>query len=154
MASLPTGTVTFLFTDLEASTRLWQEHPDAMRGALSRHDELLRAAIESRGGVVVKTTGDGVHAAFSTAEEAIVAAVDAQRSLDTETWSETGPLRVRMGVHTGSAELRENDYYGTAVNRAARLMAVAHAGQIVVSHASEELVRDRPPAGVSMVDLG
>src|SRR4029453_9614789 len=95
MAALPTGTVTFLFTDLEGSTRLWQGHPDVMKSALARHDELIRAAVESRGGVVVKTTGDGVHAAFATAEDGVWAAVDAQRSLVAVPWPETGPPRVR-----------------------------------------------------------
>src|SRR4029453_4649492 len=97
MAALPTGTVTFLFTDLEGSTRLWQGHPDVMKSALARHDELIRAAVELRGGVVVKTTGDGVHAAFATAEDGVLAAADAQRSLVAVPWPETGPPRVRMG---------------------------------------------------------
>jgi predicted ATPase/class 3 adenylate cyclase len=139
MAELPTGTVTFLFTDLAGSTRLWEEHPEAMRDALARHDEIVRSAIESRGGQIVKTTGDGVHAAFPTAHDAIDAAVDAQRLLVDEHWAETGPLAVRMGIHTGETQERDGDYYGTAVNRAARLMAVAHGGQVLCSRATVEV---------------
>ena len=154
MADRPTGTVTFLFTDLEGSTRLWEEHPDAMRDALKRHDELLVGAVEGHDGYVVKTTGDGVHAAFATAGDAVGAAIAAQLALDTEGWGETGPLRVRMGVHTGSAELRDGDYYGSTVNRAARLMDAAHGGQIVISNATEELVRDDLAPSVHLEDLG
>ncbi|TMK56635.1 MAG: adenylate/guanylate cyclase domain-containing protein, partial [Actinobacteria bacterium] len=99
MTALPSGTVTFLFTDLEGSTRLWEDHPEAMKGALARHDELIRDAIEGHGGYVVKTTGDGFHAAFATAHDAVSAAVEAQRALGAEPWEATGPLRVRMGVH-------------------------------------------------------
>jgi len=154
VAQLPTGTVTFLFTDLESSTRLWEEHPDAMRAALARHDEILRDAVEKRGGHVVKTTGDGLHAAFAVAPDAVAAATDAQRALVDEQWTLPEPLRVRMGLHTGGAEIRDGDYYGQAVNRAARVSAAAHGGQIVVSHASEELMRDDLPAGTALIDLG
>src|SRR5215471_15434439 len=100
MAELPSGTVTFLFTDLEGSTRLWEAHPAAMRAALARHDELMSHAIERRGGYVVKTTGDGFLAAFASASDAVAAAVEAQLDLTAEPWADTGPLRVRMGVHT------------------------------------------------------
>ena len=151
MPELPSGTVTFLFTDLEGSTRLWQEHPEAMQVASARHDDLVRALIEAHDGYVVKTTGDGFHAAFGAAHDAVHAAVAAQGALSTEAWGEIGPLVVRMGVHTGPAEIRDGDYYGTAVNRAARLMSVAHGGQIVVSLTTKELVQDR---GVELVDLG
>ncbi len=151
MVELPTGTVTFLFTDLEGSTRLWEKHPDAMKGALARHDEIVRTAIEANDGLVVKTTGDGFHAAFARTHEAVEAAVGAQLALAEEPWAHTGPLTVRMGVHTCEAEARDGDYYGTGVNRAARLMGVAHGGQILVSSATSELVRDR---SVELVDLG
>ena len=97
MAELPTGTVTFLFTDLEGSTRLWEEQPGAMRLALARHDELLTAAIEAHVGHVIKGTGDGVHAVFATADAAVTAALDAQCGLAAERWGETELLRVRMG---------------------------------------------------------
>jgi len=151
VAELPSGTVTFLFTDLEGSTRLWEQHPDAMRPALARHDAIVRDAIEGHAGFVVKTTGDGFHAAFGTAHDAVDAAVAAQLALDEAPWDVTGPLKVRMGLHTCEAELRDGDYYGSAVNRAARLMSVAHGGQVVVSAATSELVRGGP---VELVDLG
>jgi predicted ATPase/class 3 adenylate cyclase len=154
MPELPTGTVTFLFTDLEGSTRLWEEHPEAMRDALARHDEILRDAVEKRRGHVVKTTGDGLHAAFAVAADAVAAATDAQRVLVEEAWALPEPLRVRMGLHTGGAEVRDGDYYGPAVNRAARVSAAAHGGQVVVSHATEELIRDDLPAGAALTDLG
>ena len=154
MSELPSGTVTFLFTDLEGSTRLWEEHPEAMKEALARHDEILRDAIAAHGGQIVKSTGDGIHAAFATADGAVRAALTAQRALNAETWGSTGPLQVRMGVHTGPAEQRDGDYYGTAVNRAARLMGVAHGGQVVVSLTSEELLHDGMPDGCTLIDLG
>jgi predicted ATPase/class 3 adenylate cyclase len=152
-ADLPTGTVTFLLTDLESSTRLWEEQPEAMRAALARHDELLTMAIEAHGGHVIKGTGDGVHAVFATADAAVAAAVDAQRGLSAETWGETGQLRVRMGLHTGTAEQRGGDYFGSSLNRAARLMAVSHGGQVVCSHATADLARDAL-TGVEFCDLG
>lgn len=148
---MPSGTVTFLFTDLEGSTRLWERCPEAMRGALARHDAIIRDAIEGHDGYVVKTTGDGFHAAFETAHDAVDAAVTAQLALGREPWGSTGSLAVRMGLHTGEVELRDGDYYGSAVNRAARLMGVAHGGQVVVSTATSELVRGGP---VELLDLG
>jgi predicted ATPase/class 3 adenylate cyclase len=154
MAKLPTGTVTFLFTDLEGSTRLWEEHPEAMKGALARHDALLRAAVGSHRGRVIKGLGDGIHAVFEAPDDALRAAADAEASLVAEAWSGTGPLRARMGVHTGMADLRDGDYFGPALNRAARLMAVAHGGQVVVSLATEELVRDALPEGLGLIELG
>jgi predicted ATPase/class 3 adenylate cyclase len=154
MTELPSGTVTFLFTDLEGSTRLWEQHPEAMKAALARHDEILRDAIAAHGGHVVKMTGDGVHAAFATADRAVVAAVAAQSAFVDEAWFENVSLRIRMGVHTGAADLRDGDYYGTAVNKAARLMSAANGGQILVSLATEELVRDGLRDGVSLDDLG
>jgi class 3 adenylate cyclase len=154
VAELPSGTVTFLFTDLEDSTRLWEQHPDAMRIALARHDALVARAITSHDGSVVKTTGDGFHAVFSTAEAAIRAAIDAQVALSTESWDVIGLMRVRMGLHTGTADLRDGDYYGSVLNRAARLMSVAHGGQIVCSQTTEELLRDAPVTGLELRDLG
>jgi predicted ATPase/class 3 adenylate cyclase len=154
MSDLPTGTVTFLFTDIEGSTRLWEQHPDDMQAALARHDELLRAAVESEYGHVVKTTGDGVHAVFADAARAVAAAVDAQRALGRETWPLPEPLRIRIGLHTGAAELRADDYYGPAVNRAARIMSAAHGGQILVSLATEEVLSEALPPGIQLLDLG
>lgn len=154
MSEMPSGTVTFLFTDLDGSTRLWEQHPGAMKAALARHDEILREAIGRRGGHVVKTTGDGFHAVFTTAHDAIGAAAAAQRVLTSEQWAETGALKVRMGVHTGTAELRDGDYYGSSVNRATRIMAVAHGGQVVLSHVTGELLGEDLPDGFELLDLG
>src|SRR5215470_7602235 len=133
MGEMPVGTVTFLFTDIEGSTRLWQEDEASMRQAVARHDQLLRAVVAGHGGVVFSTMGDGLAAAFQTASAAIACAVEAQAAISRESWGTERPLRVRMGLHTGEAELREGDYFGTAVNRAARLTAIAHGGQIVCS---------------------
>src|SRR5262245_17777481 len=106
MTDLPTGTVTFLFTDLEVSTRLWDSEPDAMQSALARHDEILRYAVESCGGVIVKGRGDGVLAAFATADAAVRAAIAGELALTAEAWSVSEPLRVRIGIHTGIAAVR------------------------------------------------
>ncbi len=139
MSVLPEGTVTFLFTDLERSTRLWEDHPEAMKVALARHDEILQRAVLEHDGHIVKSTGDGVHAAFATAPHAVNAAVAGQLSLQAESWGASGPFRVRMGLHTGESEHRSGDYFGSVVNRAARLMASAHGGQILVSQATAAL---------------
>jgi WD40 repeat protein/class 3 adenylate cyclase len=144
MAEFPTGTVTFLFTDLERSTPLWEQHPDAMGQALSRHDEILRWAVTSHGGTAIKTTGDGIHAVFGVASDAVEAAVAAQTTLMVEVWPLPEVLRVRMGLHTGGAEVRDRDYYGPTVNRAARVMAAAHPGQILVSDATAALLQGWP----------
>jgi predicted ATPase/class 3 adenylate cyclase len=154
MAELPTGTVTFLFSDLEGSTRLWEDHPEMMKEALARHDQILRGAVAAHGGDVVKSTGDGLHAVFETAHAAAVAAVEAQAGLGKESWSGTGPLKVRMGLHTGEAESRGGDYYGPVVNRAARLTAAAHGGQVLATRATEEVLRDHLDEDLGLVDLG
>jgi class 3 adenylate cyclase len=154
VAEFPSGTLTFLFTDLEGSTRLWEAHPDGMRVALATHDAILRDAVEAHRGIVVKTTGDGFHAAFTTADDAVAAAIAAQLTLERQEWGETGRLRVRMGLHTGAASHRDGDYYGPSLNRAARLMSVAHGGQVVCSQATADLARDELPADVELVDLG
>jgi predicted ATPase/class 3 adenylate cyclase len=154
VTELPSGTVTFLFTDVEGSTRLWEEHPDAMRAALARHDELVAAAIAASGGHVVKTTGDGFHAVFATAHDAIDAAVAAQLGIEQEPWSEPVRVRVRMGVHTGEAHQRDGDYYGSSTNRAARFMSAGHGGQIVVSGVTAALVAEHLPADFELLSLG
>src|SRR6201997_2459569 len=154
MSEPPSGTVTFLFADIEGSTRLWEQHPDAMRRALAQHDDLLRAAVQSYGGHVVKTTGDGLFAVFGRADSALAAALAAQHSLAAATWGATGRLRVRMGLHTGHSEFREGDYHGPAVNRAARLSAAGHGDQVLVSGATEALVADGLPEGAELADLG
>src|SRR5205814_1777715 len=126
--TLPTGTVTFLFTDIEGSTKLWEEQPDTMRLALARHDALLRAAIETNGGNVFKTIGDAFCAAFPTAPQALEAALSAQKSLQ-QVKAGTGSdlmLKVRMALHTGAAEERDGDYFGQPLNRVSRLLAAGH----------------------------
>jgi predicted ATPase/class 3 adenylate cyclase len=154
MPELPSGTVTFLFTDLAVSTRAWEQEPEAMRGALARHDRILRDAVAAHAGHLVKGRGDGIHAVFATAGSAVEAAVKAQLALSVEAWDVSDPLRVRMGLHSGVAELRDGDYFGTAVNRAARLMGVAHGGQVVCSHVTADLARDELGANVKLLDLG
>jgi predicted ATPase/class 3 adenylate cyclase len=154
VAELPSGTVTFLFTDVEGSTRLWEAHGEAMRAALARHDALLAAAVSEHRGHVVKTLGDGVIAVFVTAHDALVAAWSAQRAIADASWDVTGPLGVRMAVQTGDGVLRNGDYVGPALNRGARLVAAAHGGQVVVSHATEEVLRDALPDGLWLIDLG
>src|SRR5215207_340517 len=154
MAELPSGTVTFLFTDIEGSTARWDGAPDAMRVALARHDWLLRAAIQGHDGHVVKTTGDGFHAAFTRAPDALAAALHAQRRLAAEPWGEVGSIRVRMALHTGAAEERDGDYYGPPLNRAARLLSAGYGGQILLSEVVAGLVRETLPDGVRLRDLG
>ncbi len=154
MGVRPSGTVTFLFTDIEGSTRLWQDHPESMRDALARHDTILKDAIHAADGVVVKALGDGVLAAFARPVDAISAAIGAQRALGEESWFEIGPLRVRMGLHSGAVEERDGDYFGPVLNRAARLTAVGHGGQVLVSNVTAELVRDGLAEDVGLVDLG
>jgi len=154
MTGHPKGTVTLLFTDLEGSTKLWERGPEAMSQALSRHDELLRDAVEAHGGFVFKTVGDAFYAAFPTAPEAVEAAHDAQRFLLFEEWEETGPLRVRMALHTGTAEERNGDYFGPTVNRVARLLSAGHGGQVLLSLSTVELVRDHLPREAGLRDLG
>ncbi|HLK57591.1 MAG TPA: tetratricopeptide repeat protein [Chthonomonadaceae bacterium] len=154
MAALPSGTVTFLFTDIAGSTKLWQEYPDSMPSVLARHDELLRTAIEQNHGFVVKTIGDAFMAAFSTAHEGVNAALTAQRSLCAEPWPQQTPIRVRMGLHTGVTEERNNDYFGHEVNRAARIQAVVHPQQIVLSQVVHKLIQERLPEAATLLDLG
>jgi predicted ATPase/DNA-binding SARP family transcriptional activator len=153
-SDLPSGTVSFLFTEVEGSTRLWDESPDEMIHAMPRHDELLRDAVKSNGGFIVKNAGDGFHAVFATAHDAVTAAVAAQRALLADDWNIAQTVRVRMGIHTGEAEVRDGDYSGGAVNRAERLMSVAHGGQIVVSAATEEVLHDALPEKYGFIDLG
>jgi len=155
MADLPTGTVTFLFTDIEGSTALWEHHPEAMQIALARHDKILEAAIDGHGGVIVSRMGDGMAAAFASAREAVAAAVAIQQGLVEETWPELlGRVSARVGVHTGEGILIEGQYLNQPLNRCARLMAIGHGGQVLVSGTSEPLVRGALPEGVELVDLG
>jgi predicted ATPase/class 3 adenylate cyclase len=152
MMNLPSGTVTFLFTDIEGSTQLWEKHPGAMKDALAKHDSILRAAIESNAGQVIKTTGDGFHGVFEKAMDAVHATLDAQRIFKDPICDLH--LNVRMGLHTGEAELRAGDYHGQTLNRAARIMSAGHGGQILLSSLTAELAREHLPAEVSLLDLG
>jgi predicted ATPase/class 3 adenylate cyclase len=155
MTAFPTGTVTFLFTDIEGSTARWERHPEAMRVALARHDSILKESIRRQDGVVFSEMGDGMGAAFPRAAQAVAAAVEAQRGLFGEPWAgQLGPIRVRMGLHSGEADERDGDYFGTAVNRAARLMAIGHGGQVLVSGTTAGLVSESPPGEVRLRDLG
>jgi predicted ATPase/class 3 adenylate cyclase len=151
---IPSGTVTLLFTDIEGSTRLWESEPERMAPALRRHDELVRSAIEAVGGYVFKTVGDAYCAAFWTAEAAVRAALSAQRALGSQSWPTSRPVRVRMGLHTGACEERNGDYFGPVVNRVARLEAVAHGGQVVLSGTTAGLVSGSLPDGAALRDLG
>jgi predicted ATPase/class 3 adenylate cyclase len=153
MRELPTGTVTFLFSDIEGSTRLLQEHPNSYADLLERHRELLRAAFRS-GGYEVGTEGDSFFVAFPTAFGAVTAAVAGQRALDAEPWGDGAQVRVRMGLVTGDAEIRDGSYIGLAVHRAARLSAAAHGGQVLVSGETTALLDSDGHPGVTFLDLG
>ena len=156
MAKLPSGTVTFLLTDIEGSTALWERLPEAMRLTVARHDVLLTERIEQHGGVVIRSRGEGdsFFAVFPRASGAVAAARDIQQALRDEAWPTKMPLRVRIAMHTGEAELRGGDYYGKAVNRCARLRAIAHGGQVLISRPTYDLIRDDPPERVGLLDLG
>lgn len=178
MSALPTGTVTFLFTDIEGSTKLWEKFPEAMKSALAKHDAILKEAVESNRGQVVKTTGDGIHAVFSTAIDAIHAAIQSQHQLNSPILDSQLPiannqshnespvrraepveasslsLKSRMGLHTGEAELREGDYFGQTLNRAARIMSAGHGGQILISDVVAQVASEHLSDGVSLLDLG
>ncbi|MEI6388960.1 MAG: adenylate/guanylate cyclase domain-containing protein [Spirochaetota bacterium] len=151
--SRPTGMVTFLFTDIEGSTRLWESSPQAMRGALQRHDAILREVIELNAGYIFKTVGDAFCASFARPAEAIEASLVIQKALAAEDWGET-PIKVRMGLHTGEAEERGGDYFGPPVNRVARLMAVGAGGQVLLSSATAAMARGTLPPGAILSSLG
>lgn len=152
--NLPTGTVTFLFTDIEGSTKLWELHPETMRCALARHDELLRAAIELNRGYVFKTFGDAFCAAFSMASEAIQAAIAAQSALLSEPWPVETKIKVRMALHAGAVESRDNDYFGPPVNRVARLLSTVNGCQVILSRVAHDLCSDSLPPDCSLKPLG
>jgi predicted ATPase/class 3 adenylate cyclase len=148
------GVFAFLFTDIEGSTRLWEAQPRAMGIALARHDAILRAAIEVHDGRVFKTVGDAFCAAFGDPLAALLAAADAQRGLAAEAWSGVPPILVRMAIHVGSAEERDGDFFGQTLNRASRLLALAHGGQVLLSGNAANQCRERLPADAAMRDLG
>lgn len=146
--------LTFLFTDIEASSRAWEAQPAVMSLALARHDELLHTAVKSEGGNVFKHTGDGVCAAFPTAPAALAASLAAQQAFQAEDWAEAGPLRVRMALHSGTVEQRDADFFGPPLNRTARLLSTAHGGQVILSLVTAELAREGLPEGAELLDLG
>ena len=148
-STLPRGTVTFLFTDIDGSTRLWDRHPDEMRVALARHDALVRDAIEERDGHIFKTVGDAFCAAFVRPSDALAAARAAQRALLAEPWPAPIAIKVRMALHAGNADVRDGDYFGQPLNRVARLLAAGHGGQVLVSRAAAELLGDALAARIS-----
>jgi predicted ATPase/class 3 adenylate cyclase len=156
--SMPTasGALTFLFTDIEGSTRLWEQYPEAMKSALARHDALLTQAISANNGHVIKTTGDGCLAIFPNPLSALNAALAAQQALSAEPWDELKPqcVRVRMALHSGSADERGGDFFGPTLNRTARLMTIGHGGQVLLSASVETQVRESMPSGASLLDLG
>jgi len=152
--SLPTGTVTFLFTDIEGSTQLWENHPQAMPHAFSRHEEILRGTLAAHGGYIYKMVGDSFQVAFSTAQQALAAALAAQRALISEPWSEIGALKVRMALHTGVTEERGDDYVGPELNRVARLLNAGHGSQVLLSRSTFDMMQKDLPEGVSLLDLG
>jgi predicted ATPase/class 3 adenylate cyclase len=154
--SLPVGTVTFMLTDIEGSTRMWREHPREMLSAVERHRELIRSRIHAHGGGLPRDQGEGDSfvAVFSRATKAVTAALDVQRALAAEPWPEATSLKVRIALHTGEAELRNGNYYGSSVSRAARVRALAWGGQTLLSQSTYELTKDRLPDGASITDLG
>jgi predicted ATPase/class 3 adenylate cyclase len=154
MAAAATGTHTFLFTDIEGSTRRWQEHATAMRAALAAHDSAVGDVVQEFGGRLFKHTGDGACAVFSSAGAAVDAAVALQRRLAAIDFEAVGGLAVRIGIHTGEAEERADDFFGPALNRTARLMGLAHGGQVLVSDATAALLGERPATGLELADLG
>jgi predicted ATPase/class 3 adenylate cyclase/Tfp pilus assembly protein PilF len=168
MADLPTGTITFLLTDIQGSSRLWEQYPEAMSAAVTRHDALLTACLEDHGGIIIRSRGEGdsFFAVFARASDAVAAACALQQALlaDPLTSGRSSadgsdpacptPLWVRVGIHTGEAELRGGDYYGPAINRCARLRAIGHGGQTLLSRAAADLVWDHLPARASLRDLG
>ena len=153
---LPTGTLTFLFTDIESSTSLWEEDSQRMRAAMLRHDEIIEAAVTNNNGLLVRPRGEGDSrfAVFPMASGAVAATIAIQSAFFKESWPVESSLRVRIGLHTGEADLQDGDYYGPTVNRCARIRGVAHGGQCLISLTTASLVQDSLPAGASLRDLG
>ena len=153
MAEAPTGTITFLFTDIEGSTKLWEQHPDAMRQAVARHEAILHDATDAHEGYVFKKVGDAFCVAFARATDGLATALEAQRALQAEPWA-IGPLRVRMALYTGEAEERGGDYFGPPLNRCARILSAGHGGQVLLAQGAAEVVRDLLPEGAGLTALG
>jgi class 3 adenylate cyclase len=152
MTTPPSGQVAFLFTDVEGSTVLWDQQPDEMKPALAEHDRRIRSAVAASGGYVFTTAGDSFAIAFSSVDSALNAAIAAQLSFIEPAGGLE--LRVRMAMHTGTASIRDGDYFGVVVNRCARLMSAAHGGQVLLSQISADMLRERLPDGVDLIDLG
>ena len=152
--TLPSGTVTFYFTDVEGSTKLWEAYPSEMGRAIELYDTIIRREVERNGGVVFKMLGDACCAAFARANDALSASLATQTSIAAQPWGRVGEIRVRAALHTGAPEQRGGDYFGQPLNRVARLLSAGHGGQILLSSVSQELVRDQLPEGVGLRDLG
>lgn len=150
----PSGTVTFLFSDIEGSTQRWDRDRAAMQEAVRLHDRLLRDAIEASGGCVFKTVGEAFCVAFATPEAAAAAAMAAQQALGAADFSAVDGLGVRMAIHVGTADERDGDYFGPAVNRVARLMSLGHGGQVLLSGVAADLVRQNLPPDATLVRPG
>ncbi len=150
----PTGTITLFFSDIEGSSQLWENQPQHMSSALQRHEEILTATFAETGGHIFKTVGDAFCVAYSRASQALAAAAAIQLAIDQETWPADITLRLRIGLHSGECEERGGDYFGPAVNRVARLMSTGHGGQVLLSTATAELVRDSLPLATRLRDLG
>ncbi|MHB8878629.1 MAG: adenylate/guanylate cyclase domain-containing protein, partial [Myxococcaceae bacterium] len=146
--------LSFLFTDIEGSTRKWELHPSEMAEALARHDRLLRSAVAAHRGAVFKTVGDAFCCVFPRAGDAVAAAVAMHRALAGEPWGAVAPMRVRAAVHVGQAQERDGDYFGPALNRVARVLSAGHGGQTLLTQAALELSRASLPEGCSVLDLG
>src|SRR6266436_9401533 len=151
---MDTGIVTLLFTDIEGSTEKWEQQPERMADALARHDVLLRAVVEAHRGRVIKTTGDGIYAAFADAANCVEAAIAIQQSVADPAATAGMALPVRCGLHAGSALERDNEFFGSTINRAARIMSLAYGAQVLASQAVADLAADRLPVGTSLRDLG
>ena len=154
MSDLPTGMVTFLFTDIEGSTRLWERYPDDDAGRARTARRILSQSIGDHAGVVFRTVGMPFSLRLARALPAVCAALAAQRALHAGPWGAIGAMRVRMALHSSAVELREDGYFGPPLNRVARLMAAGHGGQTLICRVTQELVRDQLPAGVALRDLG
>src|ERR1700677_3223127 len=146
--------ITFLFTDIERSSELWEAHPQAMGPALEQHDDMLRAIFTQNRGNVFKTIGDAFCVAFELASDALIAAVSAEHELARTAWEDTGPLRVRMAIHSGEADHRDNDYFGQTLNRVARVLATAHGGQVVLTRVAADTVASSLSEDLELRDLG
>ena len=155
-AHIPASSVTFLMTDIEGSTRLWEAHPRSMARALARHDAIINETVQASGGTVIKSRGEGdsTFSVFATARSAVCAAIDLQRKLGKEHWPQGIRIRIRAALHTGQAEARGDDFFGLAVNKCARLRAIVHGGQTIVSRGTHDLVVECLPDGVALRDMG